>query len=34
VADADVTFVIVSRETGRPVALEGELRVALGEDPE
>ncbi|RKZ14609.1 thioesterase [bacterium] len=33
VADADVTFVIVSRETGRPVALAGELRTTLGGDP-
>ncbi|MFN2370273.1 MAG: acyl-CoA thioesterase [Candidatus Krumholzibacteriia bacterium] len=30
VADADVTFVVVSLETGRPVALAGELRAALG----
>lgn len=33
VADADVTFVIVSLKTGRPVALAGELREALGGDP-
>ena len=32
VADADVSFVIISRETGRPVALNEELRVALGGD--
>ena len=30
VADAVVTFVIVGRETGRPVALDGTLRAALG----
>ena len=33
VADADVTFVIVSRETGKPVALDNELRVSLGGEP-
>lgn len=32
VADADVTFVVVSLATGRPVALEGELKAALGGD--
>ena len=32
VADADVTFVVVSLETGRPVALDGEIRRALGGD--
>ncbi len=32
-ADADVTFVIVSLETGRPVALDGPVREALGGDP-
>jgi len=32
-ADADVTFVIVSQETGKPVALDGELRESLGGDP-
>ena len=30
VADADITFVIVSQETGRPVALDERLRRALG----
>lgn len=33
VADADVTFVVVSQETGRPVALDGEVREALGGEP-
>ena len=33
VADADVTFVVVCLETGRPVALDGALREALGGDP-
>jgi len=28
-ADADVTFVVASLETGRPVALAGDLRAAL-----
>ncbi len=32
-ADADITFVVVSRETGRPVALTDEIRVALGGEP-
>ena len=32
-ADADVTFVMMSRETGKPVALTDELRAALGGDP-
>jgi thioesterase-3 len=32
VADADITFVIMSRETGRPVALDERLRRALGGD--
>ena len=32
IADADVTFVVVSLETGRPVALEGDLRASLGGD--
>ena len=32
VADADVTFVVLARETGRPVALAGEIRAALGGD--
>lgn len=32
VADADVTFVVVAIATGRPVALEGELRASLGGD--
>jgi len=32
IADADVTFVVFSRETGRPVALDGEIRIALGGD--
>ena len=32
-ADADVSFVMMSRETGKPVALTDELRVALGGDP-
>ncbi len=32
IADADVTFVVVSRETGRPVALDGVVRAALGGD--
>ena len=34
VADADVTFVVISRETGRPVALDGPIRAALDEKPE
>lgn len=32
IADADVTFVVISLATGRPVAIEGELRTALGEE--
>ena len=32
VADADVTFVVVSLATGRPVALEGDVKAALGGD--
>ena len=34
VADADVTFVVICHEKGRPVALDGALREALGGDPE
>ncbi|MCP4573105.1 MAG: acyl-CoA thioesterase [bacterium] len=33
VADADVTFVVICQETGRPVALDGALREAFGGDP-
>lgn len=33
VADADVTFVIVALETGKPVALREDLRSALGGEP-
>jgi thioesterase-3 len=33
VADADITFVVLSQKTGRPVALAGELREALGGNP-
>jgi thioesterase-3 len=33
VADADVTFVVVSRATGRPVAIDGPVREALGGGP-
>jgi len=32
IADADITFVVVSRESGRPVALKDELRAALSGD--
>jgi len=32
VADADITFVIMARDTGRPVALDANLRAALGGD--
>lgn len=33
VADADITFVIVCRDSARPVALDGEVRESLGGDP-